>query len=83
MAIVSPLLTPVTGPATKEPPLMEMPVQPVPQVAVRLENPPASVTVLLVMVVLTLTLVWLVKLKAELPAAVPPIASGVHTCAPT
>ena len=50
MAMELPLLTPVTGPAVKAAPLMEMAVQPAPQVAVRLENPPARVTVLLVMV---------------------------------
>jgi hypothetical protein len=49
MAMVSPLLKPVTGPATKAPPLREMAVQPEPQVAVALANPPASVTALLSM----------------------------------
>jgi hypothetical protein len=64
MAIVSPLLTPLTGPAVKAAPLMEMEIQPVLQVALRFEKPPARVTVLLVMVELTATLVWFVKLKA-------------------
>ena len=44
--------------------MMEMPVHPALQVAVRFEKPPASVTVLLVMVELTATFVWFVKLKA-------------------
>ena len=64
MAMVSPLLKPVTGPATKDPPLREMAVQFALHVAVRLVNPPPSVTVLLVMVELTATPVWSVKLKA-------------------
>ena len=55
MAIVAPLLTPVTGPAVKAAPLMEMAEHAPPQVAVRLVKPPASVTVLLVVRVLTET----------------------------
>jgi hypothetical protein len=64
MAMVLPLLTPVTGPAIHAPPLMEMAVQPAPQVAVAFAKPPASVTALLIMVVLVATPVWSVKLKA-------------------
>lgn len=59
--MVLPLLTPPCE-ATKPPPLMDS-VQPE-QVAVRLLNPPPSVTVLLVVRVLRFTLLWLVKLKA-------------------
>ena len=62
IAIVSPELTPVTGPAAKAPPLMEIAVQSPPQVAVQLEKEPFSVTALLVIVVLMATSVWLVKL---------------------
>ena len=64
IAIVSPLFTPDTGPATKPAPLMEMPVHPALQVAVKFVNPPASVTVLLVMVELMGWPVTFVKLKA-------------------
>jgi hypothetical protein len=72
MAIVLPLLTPVTGPATKAPPLIEMPLQAPPQVAVAPEKPPASVTVLLMVVEVTGTPVTLVKLKAlTVPPPVP------------
>jgi hypothetical protein len=81
-------LTPFTGPATKEPPLIEIAVQPAPQVAVRLEKPPASVTVLLVMLELKATSVWFVKLKAlavgvvvtdHVPEVVPPTVTVAVT----
>ena len=57
IAMVLPLLTPETGPATNPAPLMEIPVQPVPQVAVELANPPDNVTVSLVIVEPMATLV--------------------------
>jgi hypothetical protein len=44
MAMVSPGLTPVTGPGTNPVLLMEMPVQPGPQVAVAFVKPPESRT---------------------------------------
>ena len=50
MAMVSPLLRPATGPATKEPPFTDIALQPVLQVAARFVKPPARVTVLLVRV---------------------------------
>jgi hypothetical protein len=76
MAMVLPLFTPVTGPATNAPPLMDMPVQPALQVAVMFVKPPASVTVLLVMVELNATPPCPVKLKA---LTVPPLVPVV-TC---
>jgi hypothetical protein len=74
-------LTPFTGPAAKAAPLIEIAVQPAPQVAVRFEKPPARVTVLLEMVALNAWPVRLLKLKAlavkivvadHVPEVVPP-----------
>jgi hypothetical protein len=64
MAMVSPLLKPLTEPATNAAPFLEIAVHPALQVAVRPENPPARVTVLLVMVELLAADGWSMKLKA-------------------
>ncbi len=70
MAMVSPATKPLTGPATKEPPLREIPVQPVPQVAVTVPVKPCKVNALLWMVEPTATVVWFVKENAS--GVVPP-----------
>jgi hypothetical protein len=63
-------LTGETGPATAAAPLMEMPVHPVPHVAVSPPNTPPSVTGKLVTVELVDTPTWLAKENA---LGVPPL----------
>jgi hypothetical protein len=70
MAMVFPLATPVTGPATNAPPLMEMAVQFVPQVAVPPHREPVKVTVPLVITEFT---DWLINEGNVIAPGVPPL----------
>jgi hypothetical protein len=71
MAIVSPLLTPGTGPAVNAPPFMEMAVQPELQAAVTFFRPPPRITASLVMLELVGTPVCSVKENGDMVGIFP------------
>jgi hypothetical protein len=81
--MVSPLLA-VVGPAVQPLPLIEIAVQPAPQVTVWPVRPPVSVTVLLVIVELRATLGWSVKVMGLMAGTLVVLIVQVCDCvAPT